>query len=219
MGQLSTAMSRVQSARRVRGRTLDWAKNLGLLLWLVAGEAAFLPFAFHTSPWNALTLHVPGNQGNWWHFLAAAPFFLALPMIGIRLHLLFAPEIEARYLRCAIWSLATLATAGTLLVESPFLLHLAGTSQWQRFIVIALGLGITIVSLVILWRRRRRIPPTRACMAALCTAYLANAALCLVVYAGAAGDVASRSGWFLTLALMAPMTLELAGHLSSRTHS
>ena len=54
-----------------------WVNAIALLIWLLAGAVAFLPFAFNTSPWDAVTLRVPGNQGNWWHALVGAPFFLA----------------------------------------------------------------------------------------------------------------------------------------------
>jgi hypothetical protein len=101
-----------------------WLNAIMLLLWLTAATAAFLPFAFDTSPWNALTLHVPGNQGNWWHFLAAAPFFLALPMIWLRLRALFANQPSTPLERRLIATASTLSIAGTILVETPFLLHL-----------------------------------------------------------------------------------------------
>jgi hypothetical protein len=64
------------------------ASAVALLIWLRAGAVTFLPFASDTSRWDTLTLRVPGNQGNWWHFLAAAPFFLAL--LAIWLHLPFS---------------------------------------------------------------------------------------------------------------------------------
>lgn len=170
---------------------------------------AFLPFALNTSPWDAVILRVPGNQGNWWHFLAGAPFFLAFPSIWLRLRSLFtSPHTTAAGHRL-IWSLVVISICGTILVESPFLLHLAGTSDWQRFAVLALGFGIMLASGFMLWTRRRSIAPTRACLAGLTTAYLANAALCLVVYSDAPGSASSRSGWFATVGIVWPMLLEL----------
>ena len=62
-----------------------WMTYVFLLVWFVAAVAVFLPFARDTSPWNAVTLRVPGDQGNWWHVLVGAPFFLAYPMIWLRL--------------------------------------------------------------------------------------------------------------------------------------
>lgn len=191
-----------------------WVNTIALLAWLAAGVVAFLPFAVNTSPWDAVTLRVPGNQGNWWHFLAGAPFFLAFPMIWLRLRALFSSRLSTKMGRRTIWVVAGASVTGTILVELPFLFHLAGTSEWQRLAVLSLGFGIVIASAVLLFIRRRRIPPTRACLAALGTAFLANAALCLVVYSDAVGDIASRSGWFVTLAIIWLILVELIWNLT-----
>lgn len=108
-----------------------------------------------------------------------------------------------------IWCAVGLSTSGTLLVEAPFLLHLAGTSEWQRLAVLSVGFGILIASGIILVLRRRNISPTRACIVGLDTAYLANAALCLVVYSEATGTVWSRVGWFVSIVLVWPIGFEL----------
>ena len=99
---------------------------------------------------------------------------------------------------------------GTTLVETPFLLHLAGTKGWPRFTILSVGFGIMVSSLVLLFALRRRFSPGLACLAGLNTAYLANAALCLVVYAGAAGGFASRSGWYVCMVIVWPMFFDLA---------
>ena len=91
----------------------------------------------------------------------------------------------------------------------PFLLHLAGTSEWQRFSVLGLGFGIVIASSIFLFARRRHMSPTSACLVALETAYLANAALCLVVYSAATGSVWSKSGWLVTVIIVWPIVFEL----------
>jgi len=187
-----------------------WAVAPSLLWWSGAGVVAFLPFAFDTSAWDAVRLQVPGNQGNWWHLLAGAPFFLAYPILWIRLRALFGRSTLSVVARRALLSVAGLSMAGTLLVESPFMLHLAGTSAWQRFAVLSLGLGVMLFSMVILLRRRRYISRPRACIAALETGYVANAVLCLVVYSEATGALSSRSGWLVTMILIWPISLELA---------
>ena len=179
------------------------------MVWLAAGAVAFLPFAFDTSPWNAVTLRVPGNQGNWWHFLAGVPFFLAFPMIWLRLRSLFSPQLSTATERRIIWTLVALSIAGTVMVETPFLLHLAGTSQWQRLAVLGLGFGIVIATGVVLFLRRRFLFPTQACALGLDAAWLANAALCLVVFAGAPGSFGSRSGWFVSVVIVWPILLDL----------
>lgn len=186
-----------------------WVNAALLPVWLAAGVVPFLPFAYSTSAWNAVTLNVPGNQGNWWHFLVGAPVFLAFPMIWLRLRALFASELSTAGGRRVLWVLAVLSALGTLLVETPFMLHLAGTRGWPRLSMLTTGLGILAVSAAILATRRRRLPPTRACLAALNTAFLANMALCLVVYAGAPGEFATRSGWSLAMVLVWPMAAEL----------
>ncbi len=138
-----------------------------------------------------------------------APFFLAFPMIWLRLRSLFSSQLSTVTGRRILWIVAGLSTCGTILVESPFLLRLAGTSRWQRLLVLCLGFGIVVVSAVLLFLRRRDMLPTRACIAGLSTAYLANAALCLVVYSGAAGTVRTKSGWLVTMVIVWPMALEL----------
>ena len=193
-----------------------WVNAIALIVWLAAGAVAFLPFAFDTSAWDAVTLRVPGNQGNWWHFLAGAPAFLAFPQIWLRLRPFFSTQLSNATGRRLIWVIVGLSVAGTLAVETPFLLHLAGTSDWQRFIVLGLGFGIVIASAsaAILLLRRHHIAPTRACLAGLDTAYLANMSLCLVVYAGAPGSFASRSGWFVEAAIVWPILIELVWALA-----
>jgi hypothetical protein len=203
------AASPTHSASSTDSAGPKWANAILLLVWLAAGAVAFLPFAFDTSAWDAVRLHVPGNQGNWWHFLAGAPCFLAFPMIWLRLRALFSSQPSAPVGRRILWCVAGLSTIGTILVESPFLLHLAGTSQWQRFVVLGLGFGIIIASGVILLMRRRHISPTQACIAGLNTAYLANLSLILVVYSDATGSFSTRSGWYGSMVTVWPMVLEL----------
>jgi hypothetical protein len=184
---------------------------IALLVSLLAGMVVFLPFALDTSPLNAVLLRVPGNQGNWWHALVGAPFFLAFPMIWLRVRAFFSMPLSTPAGRRIIWIAVGLSICGTILVETPFLLHLAGTSEWQRLAVLSLGLGIVIASAALLYLRRRNIFlfPTRACLVGLNTAYLANAVLCLIVYSSATGPFLSKSGWFVTMVIVWPMILEI----------
>jgi hypothetical protein len=191
-----------------------WMNGAALLVWLVAGVVAFVPFAVDTSPWDAVTLHVPGNQGNWWHVLVGVPFFLAFPMIWLRGRALFSREPSTRMGQRVIWIAAGVSIVGTVLVEAPFVLHLAGTSDWQRVAVLSLGFGIVVVSGILLFVLRRTIAPTSACLIALLTAYLANEALCLVVYSEATGSVWSRLGWLISMVLVWPMACELIWHFA-----
>jgi hypothetical protein len=205
----SRTVSDKGTARLEQGYGPASINAIALVVWLVAGVVAFLPFAFDTSPWDAVILRVPGNQGNWWHALVGAPFFLAYPMIWLRLHPFFSTQPATKMAQRWIWGAIVLSIAGTILVEAPFLLHLAGTSEWQRLSVLSLGFGIVIASAIILSTRHRYIPPTRACIAGLETAYLANAALCLVVYSDAKGSLWSRSGWLVSMVIVWPIVAEL----------
>jgi hypothetical protein len=196
-------------AQLEEGRVPGWINAIALLVSLLAGAVVFLPFAFDTSPWNAVTLRVPGDQGNWWHVLVGAPFFLTFPMIWLRLRSLFSKQLSTSAGRRLIWIAVGLSACGTILVEVPFVLHRAGTSEWQRLWIIFLGLGILIAGGALLLLRRRAMSPTRTCLVGLNSAYLANAALCLVVYSAATGNVRSRSGWLVTIVILWPMVLEL----------
>jgi len=186
-----------------------WVKAFAILVWIAAAVSAFLPFALNTSPWDAVTLRVPGNQGNWWHVLVGVPFFLAFPMVWLRLRSVFVERPPATPARQILWTVSGISIFGTILVEIPFLLHLAGTSSWQRFLVLGLGFGIIACSAAVLIRRRHRLSPTVASMVSIDTAYLANAALCLVVYSEATGPIGSRIGWFVSIVIFWPILLEL----------
>jgi len=209
VGNSRSVVYEERSARLDEERRPVWLDIFVLLMWMVAGSVTFLPFAVDTSAWDAVTLRVPGNQGNWWHALVGAPFFLAFPMIWLRLRALFSAQVSTARGRRVLWVVVGLAIVATVLVQAPFLLHLAGTSEWQRLTVVSIGLGIVVASGIALLSRRRRLSPTTACMAGLSTAYLANAALCLVVYSEATGSLWSRLGWVVTMVMVWPMGLEL----------
>ncbi len=185
-----------------------WLNSAALAIWLAAAVGAFLPFAVGTSPFDAIMRRVPNDEGNWWHILIGAPFFLAFPMIWLRLRAFISRAALPLGGRRALWIVSGLLMFGTLLVEAPFLAHRAGTSEPQRLAVIAAGLGIPIVSISRLIACRRTIGATRACIAVLTAAYLANASLCLIVYAEAKFATSSRSGWYVTMAIVWPIALE-----------
>ena len=130
-------------------------------------------------------------------------------MIWLRLRSLFSHQPATAIERRMLWIAIALSVCGTFLVEIPFLLHLAGTSSWQRLAVLAMGFGIILASLLILFWRRYSIAPIRACIAGLESAYLANAALCLVVYSQATGSAWSRAGWLVSMVIVWPIAIEL----------
>jgi len=189
-----------------------WYNVVGLLISVTAGATVFLPLALYTSPWDAVRFRVPGDQGNWWHFLIGAPFFLAFPMIWLRLRSLFSRRLSTPAGRRLIWTVVVFSICGTMLVEIPFLLrlgNLARMNQWRRLSIVCPTFGIIIASGAFLFLRRRDILPTRACLIGLNAAYLANAALCLIVYGPMPGTAGSRSGWIVTITIVWPMLLEL----------
>lgn len=201
-----------QSEEHSFARVLRTATLLSSLLGIVV---VFLPFAFDTSPLNAVMLKVPGDQGNWWHALIGVPFFLAFPMLWLHLRPLISDGSSSLVEYRVLWTLTLLSVAGTLAVETPFLLHLAGTSEWQRLVVLTLGVGIVVLSAVFLIAQRRKIDARRACIVGLDTAFLANATLCLVVYSGATGSLGSKLGWWVTVVIVWPFAVEIAWTLGS----
>jgi hypothetical protein len=204
---------------RLRGQALleeerdpIWFNAVALLISVAAGVTAFLPIALYTSPWDAVRLKVPGDQGNWWHLLVGAPYFLACPMIWLRLRALFSRGLSTPAGRRLIWTVVALSICGTISVTVPFLLRLgnpAHMNEWRRLAILGPTYGIVIASGALLFLSRRSILTTRAALVGLNTAYLANAALCLVVYGPMPGTVASRYGWTVTMVIVWPMLLEL----------
>jgi hypothetical protein len=193
-------------------RDPTWFNAVALLISVVAGVTAFLPIALYTSPWDAVRLRVPGDQGNWWHLLVGAPYFLAFPMIWLRLRALFSRRLSTRAGRRVIWIVVALSICGTIAVTLPFLLrlgNLAHMNEWRRLAILGPTYGIVIASGALLFLSRRSMLPTRAAYVGLNTAYLANAALCLVVYGPMPGTIASRYGWIATMVVVWPMLLEL----------
>jgi|GEM_PF-1402396 len=183
--------------------------TLMLFVWIIAAACIVLPFAVGTSPLDALLLRVPNNEGNWWHLLVGLPFFLSLPMIWLRLHILNSTRLPNFILRRTLWITIVFSAIGTLLVETPFLMHRAGTSELQRLEVIFLGIGIILSTGWLLYVNRKKNHPTRACIIGLTAAYLANAFLCLIVYGETKFIDQSRSGWYVTLVIVLPMSIEL----------
>jgi hypothetical protein len=181
---------------------------LMLLVWIVAAIGTVLPFALGISPLDALLLRVP-NEGNWWHVLVGLPFFLSLPMIWLRVHILNSVQLAGVNIRRILWTGIIVSASGTLLVETPFLLHRAGTSELQRLEVIFLGIGIILIAGILLFAKRKRMHPTKALIIGLTCAYLANAFLCLIVYGETKFEGQPRSGWYITLIVVLALSVEL----------
>src|SRR5205807_3262695 len=74
-----------------------WFNAVALVISVAAAVTAFLPIALNTSPWDAVRLKVPGNQGNWWHALIGAPYFLGFPMAWVCLRSLFPGRLSTPF--------------------------------------------------------------------------------------------------------------------------
>jgi hypothetical protein len=159
---------------------------------------------------------IKATGGTHW---SARHSFLRFRWCGFALRALFSDRLSTPGGRRLLWIFAALSVLGTIAVETPFLLHLAGTSEWQRLSVLALGFGIPVASGILLYLRRRSMPPASACLAALNAAYLANAALCLVIYSDAPGAFSSKTGWYVTVALFWPILAELIWLLVGFRHT
>ena len=178
-----------------------------LLVAAVAGVAAFLPFSVNTSAWSAVTLRVPGDQGNWWHFLAGAPFFLMFPMMWLLVRSLLslkATAVERRIL----WGLASISVCGTLLVEVPVIFRMGNLVQMglrRQLELVVPSVGLLVLCAAVLISRRKMLNADSATLVGLCAAYLANAAFCLGMYA----PYAPQSGWYTTMVLIWLIALQV----------
>lgn len=196
-----------------------FATILMLVTWITAGIGIILPFAVGTSPLDALLLKVPHNEGNWWHALVGLPFFLSLPMIWLHLRLLGPGKLHTFFGTKLLWIVIIFSALGTLLVETPFLLHRAGTSELQRLEVIFLGIGIILINGIFLFIKRKEIILIRALFISICAAYLSNAFLCLIVYGEAKFQGQSRSGWYLTVIIVLPILIEMMWLLFKKSNN
>ncbi len=185
-----------------------WLVGATTLAWFAASVMNFIPFARNTSAWDALTLHVPGHQGNWWHVLVGLPFFMAFPMLWLNLRILFSQKQSKTGIMGPHFILAIISGICTALVEVPFIAQRAGTSGMQRFEVIILGLGILSSGIWVLCARRKWIDRIHANLLGLSTAYLANLAICQIIYSEATGNAWSRAGWLASTVLIFPIGAE-----------
>ena len=185
-----------------------WFNFVGLVVSLAAAIVVFLPFAMHTSAWEAVTLRVPGDQGNWWHLLIGVPFFLAFPMIWLHLRSLLSSQPPAPAGRRILWTVIGLSACGTILVEIPFLLRLGNLrhmSEWRQLTIVVPPIAVLIACAAVLATQRRNMLPTSACLLGLKCVYLANAALVLVIY----GPYTLDFGWYATLVIVSFFALEI----------
>jgi hypothetical protein len=204
-----TAGSVSRAARSEELKSPTWVNAFWLVIWLLAGVIPFIPFAWDTSVWIAVTLRLPENEGNWWHLFRGAPFFLAYPMIWLRLRMLFSRQPSTPMERRLIWSAVGCSVGCTILVHVPFLLRFAGETRWQRLALPSLIFGIAALSAIGALLLRRQISPTRACIVGLDTAYLGNSLLSLIMYMRPSGIHWWRAGWIVSAVIFWPILFEL----------
>ena len=209
MNDRSRAASINGAARSEEAKSPSWVNAFMLAIWLLAGIIPFIPFAWASSPWVAVTQRLSGNGGDYWHILIGVPFFLAYPMIWLRLRPLFSTQLSTPIERRLIWSAVACSVACTTLVHVPYLLHLVGTSEDQRLSVPSLIFGLAACGAMAALLLRRPISPTRACLVGLDAAYLANATLCLIMFREPSGLHWWRVGWLVSVVIYWPILLEL----------
>lgn len=187
----------------------DWVNAFALAIWLLAGVIPFIPLAWGASPWLAVTLRLSENEGDWWHLFMGLPFFLAYPMIWLRFRGLFFRQPSTRMERRVIWGAVACSVACTILVHVPFLLHIVGTSKWQTLAIPSLIFGLVACGVLGALLLQHRISPTRECLVGLDAAYLANSALCLIMFREPSGIHWGRAGWLISAVIFWPILLEM----------
>jgi hypothetical protein len=177
-----------------------WVRGVALAVSLAAAAVIFLPFTWDTSPWDVVG-HWPWVWEDLKFTLLAIPFFLAFPMVWIRVRLLFPHAIRPAE-RIIIWTIALLAVSATIWVEGIFIPEALRDRDWSEWfvgtppIVLLAGATPTFV-------RRRRITPLNRIIAGLNTVYLGNAVMCVIGFAGA-----QDFGWYMTIAVGSFMVFE-----------
>lgn len=209
MNDRSRAESLKGATRSEEAKCAAWVNAFALAIWLLAGVIPFIPFAWASSPWLAVTQRLSGNGGDYWHILIGVPFFLAYPMIWLRLRALFSTQLSTPIERHLIWSAVGCSVACTTLVHVPYLLHLVGPIDDQRLAVPSLVFGIVASSAIATLLLRRQISPTRACLVGLNAAYLANSTLCLIMFREPTGLHWWRVGWLVSVVIYWPILLDL----------
>jgi hypothetical protein len=205
----SRAASINGAARSEEAKSSTWVNVFFLAIWLLAGAMPFIPYDYGSSILDNVLMRLPENEGNVWHMFMGVPFFLAYPMIWLRLRALFSTQPPTPIERRLIWSAVACSVACTILVHVPFLLHFAGASEWQRLAVPSLVFGIVALGALAALLLPRQISPTWACLVGLDTAYLGNLVLCLIMYSHAEGGRWSKAGWLVSTVIVWPILLEL----------
>ena len=169
------------------------------LLSLAGVVAIWLPFAWRTSPAEALF------DGELWYL--AAPFLLAVPIAAAWIWALLKRSLPPG----AQWAARVLA--GCAMAPTAFLYAEIGREgdfsssslgEWLQFLV-PLALAAGWVALMIRWRPGRRDAGAPEAIALMESAFLPNAVFCLIGFAGE-----REIGWYVSLVVAATFAVHAA---------
>ena len=162
------------------------------VLSLAGAAAIWLPFAWSTSPAKALT------DGDLWYL--AAPFLLAIPIAAAFIRMLVKGSLPpgaqwgARALAGFAMAVFVVFIVGAVREDPPG----AGLEDWLALLV-PLAIAAGWAALMIRWRPGPTAAQAEEAIALMEAAFLVNAALCLLAFAGE-----REIGWYVTLAVSAP---------------
>src|SRR2546430_7994074 len=83
-------------------------------------------------------------------------YLLAYPAIWLHARWPGAERAPKKTGQQVLWGVLLLSALGTVAVQSPFVLHRAGTSELQRLAIIVTGFGFLLTGAASLFRRRDR---------------------------------------------------------------
>lgn len=179
--------------------------DIAAAVFSLAGAAAiWLPFAWSTSPAKALT------DGDLRYL--AAPFLLAIPIAAALIRVLVKGSLPpgaqwgARALAGCAMAITALFYAKGLRNEGPG--H--GVYEWlMRLVPLAIAAGWA--ALMIRWRPGPTAAQAAEAIALMEAAFLVNAALCLLGFAGE-----REIGWYVTLAVSAAFAAHVVAAAKGR---
>ena len=174
--------------------------DIAAALASVAGVAAiWLPFAWSTSPANAL------RDGDLW--LLAAPFLLAIPLAAARFWVLVKGGLPSG----AQWGARALAGCA-LAVFAVFIVRAlrddrpGGDLEGRLMLLVSLAIAAGWAVLVLRWRPGPGAAQAAEAIALMEAAFLVNAAFCLIGFA-----TEREIGWYVTLAVSAAFAAHVIG--------
>jgi hypothetical protein len=169
-----------------------------LLTSAIGTVVLFLQFTWNVSPIQGLTGIV--DRRVW---MLALPFFLAPAMLYLAVQLIRADGASIVELRL----LALLSLVIVLVTASFYVLNDSWPSSGQEWASFTTPLALVVGEAALLWRLWKRVPLDTLVLAALVSAYLPNATMCLIGFSGewqmgAWVTIATVTGYVLTAGLI-----------------